>query len=44
MKRISAELADCTEVRRAAVLERAREAGVAAYRGRELPLRGEEGE
>ena len=44
VKRISAELADCTEVRRAAVLERAREAGVAAYRGRELPLRGEEGE
>ncbi|MCC6489350.1 MAG: DNA repair exonuclease [Candidatus Hydrogenedentes bacterium] len=44
VKRIGAEIADCADVQRRAMLERAREAGVAAYRGRELPIRGEEGE
>ncbi|MCC6697654.1 MAG: metallophosphoesterase [Candidatus Hydrogenedentes bacterium] len=44
VKRLGAEIADCADVPRRTMLERARETGVAAYRGRELPIRGEEGE
>lgn len=40
--RISQEIADAPDTARRAVLERARQAGLNAYRGRDLPIRGME--
>ena len=42
--RLNAELNDTTDLERRRILQRAREVGLAAYRGRDLPLESAEGE